>query len=46
MDLPTPDELRDRREEELGLTQAELAERAGVSTSIRGSRRYAASSTP
>ena len=31
MDLPTPDELRDRREEELGLTQAELAERAGVS---------------
>jgi len=31
MDLPTRDELRDRRQEELDLTQAELAERAGVS---------------
>ncbi|MFB6309554.1 MAG: CBS domain-containing protein [Salinirussus sp.] len=31
MDLPTPEELRNRRKEELGITQSELAERADVS---------------
>jgi predicted transcriptional regulator len=31
MELPTPDDIRERRDEELGLTQADLAERADVS---------------
>ena len=31
MELPTPEELRNKRDEELGLTQSEVAERAGVS---------------
>ncbi len=31
MELPTPEQLRNKRDEELGLTQSEVADRAGVS---------------